>query len=241
MEKFSLKNRIVWGIATITIFASGLLITPSQLHAAIPAGQLNDDEVKLLTTQMLALEKYEKDLKNATNQLFNPSSRANSFPAELKRLQELRDEIRIIFQNTPKGGSSVFAQNVFAQFRALTQKLFDAQARWVQAISKKSLKALFDVQNDMNTYFGRTQDFILGALDSKRKHNGEGLLGCLQKGNHSALVTLITIINQDIIYIFNYAKHNPHQRSKKAMGDHLVNNKGFKGVNLALAIKWLSS
>ncbi len=238
MKKFSLKNRIVWGIATIIIFAAGL-ITSTQLHAAIPAGQLNDDEVKLLTTQMLALEKYEKDLKDAINQLFNPSSKVNNFPVELTRMQELRDEIKGIFQRAIKGGSSAFARNVFTQFRALVQKLSNAQSRWVQAISKKSLEALFDVQNAMNADFGRTQEFIHGGLDKKRNHDGEGLLGHLQKGNHPGLVMLLNLINQDILFIFTYDKHSPYQKGKKAMGDHLVKNKGFKGVSLALAAKYL--
>ena len=219
MKKFSLKNRIVWGVVTIILSASGL-ITPGQLHAAIPAGQLNDDEIQRVSSIIHEIKEYTDAIKSITGNLF---TKKTPFQQDLAKLRELRGTICAIHAKIIKSGSP-FAQAVFGNLKGLTQHLMEAQKKWVSTLESKNLLTMGKNRGFMSARYDDALRFILGGKNGNTR-SGEGLIGCLDKTNHLALKDKIQVIHKNVAFIFNYAIETKNKEINLAL--HLINNKGF--------------
>ena len=232
MQHFTIKHIAIKIALSLAVACAPII--PASLQAAIPAGQLTQDEQKLLLVEMGKIKSYLGNIIAATNKFF---SEKGNFPADLKSLQTYKDEIRTIAAKAPLGGSSKFAQDTFKFNKALAQKLAEAQTKWVNALSKKSLKALDAVEDDMNSIFDRVKAQIVGA-----NVTFEGLKGYLTQADHKELIALVDSLYADVEYVFSFHvknsifKGNPRQKIE-AMGNHLTKNKGFK-FDISYAKMW---
>ncbi len=231
MKKFSLKNRIAWGIATIIICASGLLITPSQLHAAISAGQLNDDEIQRVSSIIQEIKEYTDTIKRVTGDLF---TKKTPFQHDLQKLRELRGTICATHAKITKSGSP-FAQGVLGNLKGLAQHLMEAQKRWVSTLESKNLLTMGKNRGFMSARYDDTLRFILGGKNGNTR-SGEGLVGYFEKANHLALKDKIQAIHKNIDFIFNYAIETKIKEIYLAL--HLIKNKGFTPTQIKY-ISWI--
>ncbi len=220
MKNFSLKNRLIWLVATILACGSGIVIS-TPLEAVIPTGQLNEDEFKVVAGYIQEIKAYTENIKVATNALF---TQKNPFREDLARLTALRNDITTIHAKIPRSGS-LFAQEILKQLKGLTQYLRDAQKEWVIILTTQSLLKMKEKERDMANKYQETQRFILGAKNRNNQHDGEGLIGHLTKAGHAELKTEITLIQTNITFIFNY--QTTTKISKYSLAMHLIDNKGF--------------
>ncbi len=219
MKKFSLKNRIAWGIAII--FASGPIISLGQLQAAIPAGRLNEAEIQRISGIIQEIREYTDNIKSVTDDLF--TKKTSSFQQDLKKLKGLRDTIGAIHAKITKSGSP-FAQAVLGNLKGLAQHLMEAQKKWVSTLETKNLLTMGNNRGFMSARYDDALRFILGGKNGN-KRTGEGLIGFFEKANHTDLKKRLDAIHKNINFIFNYSSETKIKEIDLAL--HLINHKGF--------------
>ena len=196
MKNFSLKKSIRLFLITIILGGSSFII--GELHAAIPTGQLNEQEYQYVLTIMQQMKDYTENIILVTNDLFRNTT---PFQQDLTTFNILRDNISTIHGNITKTGSP-FAQHVIGNLKGLAQHLMMAQIRWVETLQSKSLITMGSNRGFMAARYDDALRFILGARNSNNTRTGEGLIGCFEKAQYHDLKAEFYTIHKNINFSY---------------------------------------
>ncbi len=221
MKKFELKNKafkVAIAVLTLSTLSVEAVRRPATNVAAPQAiTPLPEGIQAVIAVKLAELLDYTNQIYARTDLFFSGST---SYEQDLSDFQILTQKIETI-----KNSISPQAHPILGSLHGLTQKLYETQKKWSEAIKLRKLSQMKEKAEEISRKNKLMLDNIFGPEINKKRTNG--IKQRLQASGATAELELLKKIVQNIDQIFNYDGTHHGLKTPFDKGMFLMRKKGF--------------